>query len=141
MEFKSFLEIRLDLKTYNVTIVVKNPGHPGVRTYCEFSETIPYTGNNTVYREQYRIPGTIPYTGNNTVYREQYRIPHSIRIIKNRIIRLVLFFLPSKVGAFPVLTNLQLDPFERTGLPNGKDGGSLYFKDFFVFEFWRFVQA
>jgi len=42
--------------------------------------------------------------------------------------------------AFPILTNLRLDPFERAGFPEG-DEGSLYYKDFFVFEFWRFVQA
>jgi len=40
----------------------------------------------------------------------------------------------------PYLTNLRLDPFERTGWPgNGtKDGGQQYF-DWFKFEFWRFV--
>jgi arylsulfatase len=41
---------------------------------------------------------------------------------------------------WPTITNLRLDPFERAGLPDG-DNGSIYFKDFFVFEFWRFVQA
>jgi arylsulfatase A-like enzyme len=41
---------------------------------------------------------------------------------------------------WPSITNLRLDPFERAGLPNGGEG-SLYYKDFFVFEFWRFVQA
>ena len=35
---------------------------------------------------------------------------------------------------------MRLDPFERAGLPDGEEG-SLYYKDFFVFEFWRFVQA
>jgi len=35
---------------------------------------------------------------------------------------------------WPILVNLRLDPFERTGLP-----GSLFFKDWFVYEFWRFV--
>jgi arylsulfatase len=40
----------------------------------------------------------------------------------------------------PYLTNLRLDPFERTGWPgNGtKDGAQQYF-DWFKFEFWRFV--
>jgi len=41
---------------------------------------------------------------------------------------------------WPTITNLRLDPFERAGFPDGADG-SLYYKDFFVFEFWRFVQA
>jgi len=41
---------------------------------------------------------------------------------------------------WPTITNLRLDPFERAGLPDG-DEGSIYYKDFFVFEFWRFVQA
>jgi arylsulfatase len=38
---------------------------------------------------------------------------------------------------WPILTNLRLDPFERTGLPSG-DKGSLAFYNWFVFEFWRF---
>ncbi len=36
----------------------------------------------------------------------------------------------------PILTNLRLDPFERTGLT-----GSLNFYSWFVFEFWRFVYV
>ena len=35
---------------------------------------------------------------------------------------------------WPVLVNLRLDPFERTGLQ-----GSLFAKDWWVYEFWRFV--
>ena len=35
---------------------------------------------------------------------------------------------------WPILVNLRLDPFERTGLT-----GSLFYKDWFAFEFWRFV--
>jgi arylsulfatase len=40
----------------------------------------------------------------------------------------------------PTITNLRLDPFERTGWPgNGtKDGAQQYF-DWFKFQFWRFV--
>ena len=40
----------------------------------------------------------------------------------------------------PVLTNLRLDPFERTGWPDSgtKIGAQQYF-DWFKFEFWRFV--
>lgn len=40
----------------------------------------------------------------------------------------------------PYLTNLRLDPFERTGWPgNGtKDGAQQYF-DWFKYQFWRFV--
>jgi arylsulfatase len=40
----------------------------------------------------------------------------------------------------PYITNLRLDPFERTGWPdNGsKEGGQQYF-DWFKFQFWRFV--
>jgi arylsulfatase A-like enzyme len=41
---------------------------------------------------------------------------------------------------WPIITNLRLDPFERTGLPNG-DKGSLAFYNWFVFEFWRFQYA
>jgi len=40
----------------------------------------------------------------------------------------------------PYITNLRLDPFERTGWPNNgtKDGAEQYF-DWFKYEFWRFV--
>jgi arylsulfatase A-like enzyme len=40
----------------------------------------------------------------------------------------------------PTITNLRLDPFERTGWPgNGtKDGAQQYF-DWFKYQFWRFV--
>jgi arylsulfatase len=34
----------------------------------------------------------------------------------------------------PILTNLRLDPFERTGL-----AGSLNYYNWFIYEFWRFV--
>ena len=37
---------------------------------------------------------------------------------------------------WPILVNLRLDPFERTGL-----NGSLNFYNWFVFEFWRFVYV
>ncbi len=39
---------------------------------------------------------------------------------------------------WPILCNLRLDPFERTGMPNGR-GGSLAFYDWFPYQFWRFV--
>jgi arylsulfatase A-like enzyme len=41
----------------------------------------------------------------------------------------------------PIITNLRLDPFERTGMPNG-DKGSLAYYNWFLYEFWRseFVQ-
>ncbi len=39
---------------------------------------------------------------------------------------------------WPILTNLRLDPFERTGMPNGSTG-SLAFYNWFAYEFWRFV--
>jgi len=37
---------------------------------------------------------------------------------------------------WPILANLRLDPFERTGI-----SGSLNFYNWFVFEFWRFVYV
>ena len=40
---------------------------------------------------------------------------------------------------WPILTNLRLDPYERTGMFNGKDNGSIAYYNWFVFEFWRFV--
>ncbi len=42
---------------------------------------------------------------------------------------------------WPILVNLRLDPFERTGMYNGKDGGSIAYYDWFKFEFWRFVYV
>jgi arylsulfatase len=41
----------------------------------------------------------------------------------------------------PILTNLRLDPFERTGLPLGGTSGSLAYFNWFGLEFWRFVLA
>jgi hypothetical protein len=35
---------------------------------------------------------------------------------------------------WPILTNLRLDPLERTGI-----GGSLNFANWYTYEFWRFV--
>jgi len=40
---------------------------------------------------------------------------------------------------WPILSNLRLDPYERTGMFNGKDGGSISYYNWFVTEFWRFV--
>ncbi len=37
---------------------------------------------------------------------------------------------------WPILANLRLDPFERTGLT-----GSLAFYNWFAYEFWRFVYV
>ena len=41
----------------------------------------------------------------------------------------------------PYITNLRLDPFERTGISNSgtKEGSQYYFSNWFVYEFWRFV--
>lgn len=40
---------------------------------------------------------------------------------------------------WPILVNLRLDPYERTGIFNGKDNGSLGYLNWFQYEFWRFV--
>ena len=40
---------------------------------------------------------------------------------------------------WPILVNLRLDPYERTGMYNGKDNGSIAYYDWFAYEFWRFV--
>jgi arylsulfatase len=42
---------------------------------------------------------------------------------------------------WPILVNIRLDPFERTGMFNGKDNGSLGYYNWFVYEFWRFVYV
>ncbi len=39
----------------------------------------------------------------------------------------------------PILTNLRLDPFERTGFYNGRENGSFAYYNWFIYEFWRFV--
>jgi arylsulfatase len=40
----------------------------------------------------------------------------------------------------PILTNLRLDPFERTGwASDGAMKGSMQYWDWFKYEFWRFV--
>jgi arylsulfatase len=39
---------------------------------------------------------------------------------------------------WPILTNLRLDPFERTGMPGGSSG-SMEFSNWYMYEFWRFV--
>lgn len=39
---------------------------------------------------------------------------------------------------WPILSNLRLDPFERTLIGDGK-GGSLNYYHWFAYEFWRFV--
>jgi arylsulfatase A-like enzyme len=40
---------------------------------------------------------------------------------------------------WPILVNLRLDPFERNGMYNGKDNGSISYYNWFVYEFWRFT--
>ncbi|WP_246340218.1 arylsulfatase [Ancylobacter tetraedralis] len=40
---------------------------------------------------------------------------------------------------WPILVNLRLDPYERTGMPNGGTAGSLAYYNWFVYQFWRFV--
>jgi arylsulfatase len=41
---------------------------------------------------------------------------------------------------WPILVNLRLDPFERTGIPSAT-GGSLGYINWFTYEFWRFVAV
>ena len=40
---------------------------------------------------------------------------------------------------WPILTNLRLDPFERTGSPTATGGSLFYFPNWFAYQFWRFV--
>lgn len=42
---------------------------------------------------------------------------------------------------WPIITNLRLDPFERAGIPSGGEYGSLAYYNYFVYEFWRFVDS
>ena len=41
---------------------------------------------------------------------------------------------------WPILVNLRLDPFERSGIPSAA-GGSLAYYNWFAYEFWRFVAV
>jgi arylsulfatase A-like enzyme len=47
---------------------------------------------------------------------------------------------PTEKVDWPILTNLRLDPYERTGMFNGKDNGSIAYYNWFAYEFWRFVS-
>jgi len=40
---------------------------------------------------------------------------------------------------WPILVDLRLDPFERTGMPTGSGGSVFYFSEWFATQFWRFV--
>jgi len=40
---------------------------------------------------------------------------------------------------WPILVNLRLDPYERTGMYDGKNNGSIAYYNWFAYEFWRFV--
>jgi arylsulfatase A-like enzyme len=42
---------------------------------------------------------------------------------------------------WPIITDLRLDPFERTGWPTGTNGAFPYPMDFFGHEFWRFTYV
>ncbi len=42
---------------------------------------------------------------------------------------------------WPILVNIRLDPYERTGMYNGKDNGSIAYYNWFAYEFWRFVYV
>lgn len=39
---------------------------------------------------------------------------------------------------WPILVNLRLDPYERTGMYDGKNGGSISYYNWFAYQFWRF---
>jgi arylsulfatase len=56
----------------------------------------------------------------------------------------ILRELAGRIGAtlkvdWPILVNRRLDPFERTGMYNGKDNSSIAYYNWFAFQFWRFV--
>jgi len=52
------------------------------------------------------------------------------------------WFGSTETLGWPVITNLRLDPFERAGFSEGStEFGSLNYYAYFVYEFWRFVDA
>ena len=42
---------------------------------------------------------------------------------------------------WPTITNLRLDPFERAGISDNSDEGSFSSFNFYLYEFWRFVDG
>src|SRR5215213_6707088 len=74
--------------------------------------------------------GQTPFAqSKGTVMEGGFRAPAMIRWLGEK----------SKVDV-PYLTNLRLDPFERTGWPeNGTKSGSQEYFGWFKYEFWRFV--
>jgi len=105
----------------------------GGRTYKNhldgYDQTAAITGKGTSERHE------IFYLGESTV--------GAVRIddYKFRFIDQPQGWLGEKTHVdVPYITNLRLDPFERTGWPNNgtKEGGQGYF-GWFQYEFWRFV--
>ena len=94
-----------------------------------YDQTAMLTGNGASNRHE------IFYFGESTL--------GAVRIddFKYRFIDQPNGWLGAKVNVdVPYLTNLRLDPFERTGWPeDGTKQGSQQYFDWFKFEFWRFV--
>ncbi|HEX2337996.1 MAG TPA: arylsulfatase [Hyphomicrobiaceae bacterium] len=117
----------------NITAELKQGKKIGDRTYKVhldgYDQTNLITGKGPSNRHE------IFYFGESTL--------GAVRIddFKYRFIEQPGGWLGSKTQVdVPFLTNLRLDPFERTGWPNAgtKEGAQQYF-DWFKYEFWRFV--
>jgi len=42
---------------------------------------------------------------------------------------------------WPMITNLRLDPFERAGISDNSNEGSFSYMNYYIYEFWRFVDG
>jgi arylsulfatase len=94
------------------------------------------------YDQMAAITGTGPSTRHEIFYLGESSVG-AIRIddYKYSFIQQPQGWLGEKVHMdVPIITNLRLDPFERTGWPNNgtKEGAQQYF-DWFKYQFWRFV--
>jgi arylsulfatase A-like enzyme len=95
------------------------------------------------YDQMAAITGTGPSTRHEIFYLGESTLG-AVRIddYKYRFIDQPGGWLGPKVHPdVPVITNLRLDPFEKMGFPVDmtKEGSLLYFSDWYMYQFWRFV--
>jgi arylsulfatase A-like enzyme len=123
--------------------VVAAAGNPNIAAELQKGKQIGDT-NYKVYLDGYNqlnlLTGKGPSTRNEIYYFTESTLS-AVRIgnYKYRFTDQPGGWLGSTVKVdWPILVNLRLDPFERTGMPSGSDGSIMYF-DWFAYQFWRFV--
>src|SRR5271169_3420906 len=95
------------------------------------------------YDQMAAITGTGPSTRHEIFYLGESTIG-AVRVddYKYRFIDQPAGWLGEKVHPdVPTIVNLRLDPFERMGFPEDmtKQGSLMYFGDWYLYQFWRFV--